>query len=252
MKAVTGAWKRIEDALGARARKMLRPPAPARARAALERTLGRRLPRELAASLAIHDGSAAGQPLWLNEQLLGAAATARRARMMNDLVRDGHAGVDHWRPSWIPLTDADGDGFCLDTADGRVIRFRNTGGRPRPAAASFTAWLASVPGRIEAEARAERDTDALLAAPVPAPTKRERERLARLDRELPFLVFFVEELRSDKIASTQARVLQFRPIGRFAAQEVLDRALERGFLARRGRTISVTPQGRRLGRAAFG
>jgi cell wall assembly regulator SMI1 len=251
MKAVAAAWKQIEKALGARARKVLRPPATARARATLEGALGRRLPRELAASLAIHDGSVAGQPLWLNEHLQGAAAAASRARMMSDLVRDGHVDRKHWSASWIPLTDADGDGFCLDAASGKVIRFRNTGGH-RPGAATFTAWLASIPGRMEAEARAERDTAALLATPAPAGTKRERERLARMDEELPFLVAFVEDIRARRLVSTRARVLQFRPIGRYHADEVLDRALARSFLAARGPTVSVTAAGRRLRRAAFG
>jgi cell wall assembly regulator SMI1 len=250
---VSGVWRRIEDALGARAGKALRPAATARARAALERALGRRLPRDLAASLSQHDGGAAGPPLWLNEQLLGAAAAARRARMMNALVREGHAGADHWKRAWIPLTDADGDGFCLDAIDGRVIRFRNFGdGRPRVAAATFVTWLASIPGRIRAEARAERETNALLAPPAPAAAKRERDRLARMDEELPFLVFFVEDLRTSRLPSTRARVLQFRPVRRFPAAEVLQRGLERGFLVERGQRISVTPLGRRLRRAALG
>jgi cell wall assembly regulator SMI1 len=226
MKAVSGAWNEIEEALGARARKTLRPPASARACAALERALGRKLPRALAASLAIHDGTAAGQRLWANEQLLGTAAMPRRARMMNDLVRDGHVRADHWKPSWIRLTDADGDGFCLDTADGRVVRFHNSGGRPRAAAASFAAWLASIPGRLEAEARAERGTAALLAVRASTGTARERARLERVDQELPFLVAFVEDLRNRNLTSTRERVLQFRPIGRFAAPVVLDRGLD--------------------------
>jgi hypothetical protein len=105
---------------------------------------------------------------------------------------------------------------------------------------------------MDAEARAERGTAALLASPATAGTKRERQRLARMDQELPFLVAFVEDIRSRHLASTRERVLQFGPIGRYPAEEVLDRALKRGFLAERGRAVVVTALGRKLRSTAFG
>src|ERR1700733_12871244 len=181
MDSVAASWKKIEQALGPAGAKRLRPPATALALGRLRKALGRDIPRELAAALAIHDGTRDNELLWSNEQLLSAKRIAERARMMNELVAHGHFGTDHWSPSWIPVTDADGDGYCIDGRD--MIKFRNSG-RASKLRGGFLAWLATIPKRIAEELGDEQVNADLLGAPDPSLPKRVRERLARIDGEI--------------------------------------------------------------------
>ena len=181
-------WNAIETHLARLAPavlKSLRPGASERSLQTLEKRLGFPLPADLRQSLAIHDGQLpklkypagkGGRLGWAwffdSEHLLPVEGITRFWTSMNDLAKDDLFDVwrgawpglrkdsqirhaSYWNPKWIPITNAEGDGFCVDMDPsprgnlGQVFYFcrgdhwpRADGVVPwRVLAPSYAAWL---------------------------------------------------------------------------------------------------------------
>ena len=132
----------------------------------LELTLGNSLPVDLAESLCIHNGLRKSyldvNRLFNYEALLSTTTIAKQWKMMRKLVSGGHFDdtrcdltrtrkLKHdawWREGWIPFTDADGSGYCVDLDPassgtlGQIFYFYHNGGQPRTIVAkNYRDWL---------------------------------------------------------------------------------------------------------------
>jgi cell wall assembly regulator SMI1 len=240
--AVGQAWEAIELALDEATVRALRPPVSAARLAKAREVLGP-LPASMRALLAHHDGMR-DAPLFLNVRLLPLDQIIKTWRMR---LQSSESDSYEWSRGWIPLTDADGDHVCLDKKTGRVIGFTNAGARARVIAPTLLTWLRRLPGYIRAERNEERRRAALLPSSGAGASKRERERTQKVDGELGFFVGFIEHLErvwDGKVPV--ARALGYRPVARVRAQEVLDRSLELGHVARVPEGFRTTPKGRRF------
>ncbi len=187
MQRIADAWQRIEAALLRRAPELSRALAPPATRAhlrRLEKALGLPLPRDLAASLRIHNGmtrSYLGENRFFNyEALLSTDNILDRWKALKSLLDQkifSEAGCPvtktrklkndaWWRPAWVPITDSDGDGYFVDLdppvlgTPGQVFYFYNAGARPRRVVAgSYLEWLEMVATKL---GRAKLDSDGLL------------------------------------------------------------------------------------------
>lgn len=131
------------------------------------------MPQDLLASLRIHDGlrdSYLGQIRLFNYwALLPIAAIDKEWTSMCALQAECEFGGDqltrgtamrndaHWRPSWLPFMDADGDKLILDLDPGstgivgQIVRWSNSGSSPmRVLAPSYRAWLSQLADRLAA------------------------------------------------------------------------------------------------------
>ena len=177
MRTIANSWKTIEEVLEENANSVfraLRKPATKGAIAQLETRIGAaKLPRDLMASLRIHDGlrnSFLGSVRLFNYwALLPSATIASVWKSMVDLQAECNFGGDHvtttkaikndshWRAGWVPFLDADGDKFIIDLdpgpegQKGQVICWSNSGSYPmRVLAPSFQAWLSKLADRLSA------------------------------------------------------------------------------------------------------
>jgi cell wall assembly regulator SMI1 len=155
-------WQRIEVALEKAAPEVSRAlagPADVKHLRKLERKLGAKLPRDLRASLACHDGMHGTLVrLFNDERLLSVSQMQQRwdahlARMDAPewaepcpLTRDRKIKNDRfWSPSWLPLTESGQDGFVVDLDPaprgtvGQVFYFHASASRPRGVVASSVA-----------------------------------------------------------------------------------------------------------------
>lgn len=192
MSSIADSWRKIEDALERRAPKLretLAPPATRGQLSKLEAALGQKLPRGFAASLRVHNGMRGGylgiDRLFNYEALLSTDNIAHRWSAMKAQLDAGtlpKAGCGAtrtsklkndvwWRPAWIPVTDADGDGYWLDLdptgvgSSGQVFYFYGGGARPRRVvAATYDAWLEKLASRLS---RAKLAEDGLLSISAP-------------------------------------------------------------------------------------
>ena len=142
--------------------------------AKLEATLGRSLPPDLAESLSIHNGLRKSyldeNRLFNYEALLSTVNIAVQWRMMRKLSKDGHfdetscsltrtrklKNDSWWRVGWIPFTDADGSGYCLDLdppssgVSGQVFYFYHDGSQPRSVVAKdYRDWLSKLARNLQ-------------------------------------------------------------------------------------------------------
>ncbi len=192
MSSIAETWKKIETALEGRAPALfqtLAPPATRGQISRLEAALGQKLPRGLSASLRVHNGMQGGylgiDRLFNYEALLSTDNIAHRWGAMRSALEAGTLPAGGcsatrtsklkndawWRPGWIPITDADGDGYWIDLdptgvgASGQVFYFYAGGARPRRVAAgSYEAWLGKLATRLS---RAKLQDDGLLAITAP-------------------------------------------------------------------------------------
>ncbi len=168
---VAGSWGRIDAWLKANA-----PPkddwddlepgrgASKAALAALERALKLPLPKDLAESLAIHDGAERLIGGW---DVLDTKGIAHEAQLMRKLTEDGSFGDAQadkhrriksawWNVGWIPIVSSgSGHLFCVDTDPapggkrGQVILFFHDDGKRLCVADSVGAWLAAIAADLE-------------------------------------------------------------------------------------------------------
>lgn len=161
-------WKRMEQWLAEHgpATPEILPPAVRRDDLeTLEARIGRPLPQDLAASLAIHDGT--GLPLamlggreLLSARLMGEVwahltASPRRA---DEGLPEGAVRAVWWHPAWVPFaTGGDGNYLCVDLdpapggSEGQVIEYWHDRPERRLVAPGFRPWLEDLLADLEAE-----------------------------------------------------------------------------------------------------
>ena len=168
-------WQRIEGYLRAHAPDVaatLALAATADQIVAIERAIGRQLPRDLASSLRIHNGQNDPSQLWSFTEC-GQLLSCEGIVEMWQMTEAAHAdeagrprpvpGVDYtpsvwWRSTLVPFTFDNGDMLCVDTysgpdaARGQVVMHVHDDRLSEPLAPSFSAWLAVVAGRLDAGA----------------------------------------------------------------------------------------------------
>ena len=106
----------------------LRPPATAGELVAFEAEFHLKLPPELRAWFAWHNGQHGFASFSPGGSLLSLAEVAEAMRINRELLADGDFVPNWWRPAWIPLLDrASSDYLCYDlegTFTGRGISWR--------------------------------------------------------------------------------------------------------------------------------
>ena len=77
-----------------------------------------------------------------------------------------------WNPAWVPITDADGDGFVMDLDPGptgiagQMFYFYHDGARPRRVAAnSYITWLGGIARKLRSNKFSVRDGSIWLDSP---------------------------------------------------------------------------------------
>lgn len=165
---LTRIWQRIETALDKAAPEVTRAlagPADVKQLRKLERKIGFKLPTELRASFARHDGMHDTLVRFFNdERLLSVEQLQRRwdahlQRMDTPewaqpcpLTRDRKIKNDRfWSPAWLPITESGQDGFVIDLDPaargtvGQVFYFSASASRPRTVlASSFAGFLGKI------------------------------------------------------------------------------------------------------------
>jgi cell wall assembly regulator SMI1 len=162
MDAMRSLWTRVEAALNRvapRAVVALQEGALERTVDSLADTLGGALPPDLKNSLLVHDGQRPpymSAVLFDNEYLLPceqiAATWAMRNEVAADLRRDEAApGMTSrwWDAIYIPVTESDGNGFCVHQDTGAVYYHTHDGEMEGPFFASWTGLLATLASKIE-------------------------------------------------------------------------------------------------------
>ncbi|MEU2243837.1 SMI1/KNR4 family protein [Streptomyces sp. NPDC018338] len=130
----------------------LGPPATGDAVRLLEESLGFPVPEELNAWLRLNDGSTVLDTesciFPTAEVFLDCRAIADRYRNSLRVAKE-IGDEDWWRPSWIPVTAADGHyGLLLDATTGAVLAYTETDD-PRRYAPSPGLWLTAVADSLE-------------------------------------------------------------------------------------------------------
>lgn len=115
--------------------------------AAAERAIGRRLPSDVRASWALHDGGATDQT-WLagHGELLTLRGIVRQWELRRELARDFGVGPDRRH---FPVTDNSGNALLIGPA-GEVLDFDHEVGVEATLAPSWAAFLAGFADALEA------------------------------------------------------------------------------------------------------
>ena len=131
--SITDSWKRIESARKAKVRKphKLNPPASNEDIDKLEKHLDCKIPKQLRASLLLHDGMEEGGWLEIVDdgmayRWLGVAGIRKQWDIDRQRQKEAEAEGDHFQvdPKWIPIfvDTADGEEIIyLDSSDGTVM-----------------------------------------------------------------------------------------------------------------------------------
>ncbi|MFX0538413.1 SMI1/KNR4 family protein [Ornithinimicrobium sp. Y1847] len=169
---VDAVWDRIEAAFEAAGlADDLQPGASPEAIAEVEEHLGVKMPEDLRASLARHDGC---YDSWPTGSLLGTRGIRSEADVWNELLADGtfDASAEHdagggsgavgqgwWRRGWIPLdADGAGNGAVVDTDPGpqgqvgQVLDMDHEVGPSGPKHDSVLAYLRDLAEQLESGA----------------------------------------------------------------------------------------------------
>jgi cell wall assembly regulator SMI1 len=151
-------WSRIRAALNTQAPRSidaLQEGASDLTVARLERIVGGPIPRDLAASFAIHDGQRPpymSAVLFDNEYLLPCEQVASTWTMRGEVARelgDIEAIEQWWDPVFIPVTDSDGNGFCVHRVDGSVHYHTHDDVMEGPLFLSWRALLEDLATKLE-------------------------------------------------------------------------------------------------------
>ena len=165
-------WKRIEAWLEENAPETLADLRPGASDADVkkaEKALSVRLPEDVAASYAVHDGARGGSaPLLGDYTLLSLEAAVKEWKTLKKLARDGvfefmhgkpapRVKPDWWNPRWIPVaSNSSGDFFCVDLdparpgKPGQVITFYHSDAARDLVAKDFKSWLSDFAKDLEA------------------------------------------------------------------------------------------------------
>ena len=124
----------------------------------LENALGRSLPPDLAASLAVHDGQRPpymSAVLFDNEYLLPSEQIISTWGMLNEIGdalgpdSPGRPSTVWWDRIFIPVTDSDGNGYCIDSANGAVFYHVHDGDMEGPLFDSWRLCLEDLAAKVE-------------------------------------------------------------------------------------------------------
>ena len=159
-------WNRLTSWLGQHApelQKTMQPGTTEEKIAALEKTLGVRLPDDYRAFLLLCNGQKTGAELgFYDGELLSAQNVKSQWKIWKELLDDGHfeeskskphKGVrpDWWNPRWIPFThDGGGNHLCLDLDPakggklGQVISMWHDSPERELMYSGFSEWLEHV------------------------------------------------------------------------------------------------------------
>lgn len=136
----------------------LQPGASAATLRKLEHALGAQLPADLAASLAVHDGQRPpymSAVLFDNEYLLPSEQILSTWVMLNEILEglgaDAHAPPTAiwWDRVFIPVTDSDGNGYCVHAVTGAVHYHVHDGDMEGPLFDSWRACLEALARKVE-------------------------------------------------------------------------------------------------------
>ena len=157
-KSIAQSFESIEETRQEHASKVykgLRPPAKPQDLEKLETELGFKLPRSVRALLEQHNGSK--EPLFDAHTFLSSTDIVKTHRMRTKVAEDliavgarSRASTEEWwHGRLIPITDNEGDGFCVD-AKTEVVYYHRHDDNLRRVAKTIDEWLESVAGRFEA------------------------------------------------------------------------------------------------------
>jgi hypothetical protein len=149
MTTMLDVWKSLGEALaGVKVfTDHLRPPAPEAAIAELEELTGRRLPPDLRALLALHDGMGLDGEIEMRTRLTTVAEMKKWWDFWYEGSGERYPGVETPR-FFLELTESDGDAFLVDLDDQQVYFHVRAEGVFGPIASSVSAWLAELRDRL--------------------------------------------------------------------------------------------------------
>ena len=164
-------WKRIEAWLEENAPETLADLRPGASEADVrkaEKALSVRLPEDMAASYAVHDGARGGSaPLFGDYTLLSLEAAVKEWKTLKKLARGGvfefmtgkpapRVKPDWWNPRWIPVaSNSSGDFLCADLDParpgkaGQIVSFLRADAARELVAKDFKSWLSGFAKDLE-------------------------------------------------------------------------------------------------------
>jgi cell wall assembly regulator SMI1 len=153
-------WRRVERVLEAQVPESaaaLAQGASDLSLARLAKVVGGPLPPDLIASLRVHDGQTAPREAIFNaESLLSCETIAATWRMRGDVLehidslpRLREDDVEWWSPSFLPVTEANGNGYCIHRLDGSVHYHTHDDDMEGPLYPSWRALLEDVATKLE-------------------------------------------------------------------------------------------------------
>jgi cell wall assembly regulator SMI1 len=159
---VIALWSQIRSLIGMYAPESiarLQGGASGPTRDALRASIGLELPDDLRASLAVHDGQRPpymSSVLFNSEYLLPAdqiaAVWSSRKEVADDLELHGQSATSvlrWWDPLLVPVTESNGDGFCVHSGTGAVHYHTHDGELEGPLFSSWRAFLENLADSIE-------------------------------------------------------------------------------------------------------
>src|SRR5688572_3409194 len=165
-------WKRIEAWLEENTPDVLQDLRPGASEADVkkaEKALSVRLPEDMAASYAVHDGQRGGSgPLFGDYTLLSLEAAVKEWKTLKKLANDKvfefmhgkpapRVKPDWWNRRWIPVaSNSSGDFLCLDLdparpgKPGQIVSFFHADPTRELIAKDFKSWLSGLAKDLEA------------------------------------------------------------------------------------------------------
>lgn len=165
-------WKKIEAWLEANAPETLADLRPGASEADVkkaEKAFSARLPEDVVASYAVHDGARGGSaPLFGDYTLLSLEAAVKEWKTLKKLAGSGvfefmsgkpapRVKPDWWNPRWIPVaSNSSGDFLCVDLdparpgKPGQIVSFLHADAARELVAKDFKSWLGGFAKDLEA------------------------------------------------------------------------------------------------------
>jgi cell wall assembly regulator SMI1 len=155
-------WSRVERLLEAQSPESvaaLAQGASDLSLARLAKVVGGPLPPDLVASLTVHDGQKPpreSHPIFDAESLLSCEAISTTWTMRGDILKHIESlprirqdDAKWWSPSFLPVTEANGNGFCIHRLDNSVHYHTHDGDMEGPLFPSWRALLEDVATKLE-------------------------------------------------------------------------------------------------------
>ena len=155
-------WRRVRSLLEAQAPESvaaLAAGASDLSLAHLAKVIGGPLPADLIASLGVHDGqnpSRESRPIFNGEYLLSCESISKTWTMRKDILREIERSprirqddAEWWSPVFVPVTESDGNGYCIHRLDGFVHYHTHDGDMEGPLFPSWRAVLEDLATKLE-------------------------------------------------------------------------------------------------------